>query len=81
MNKRDYIQDTRFRKEGSKDSRKESPKNGAEENRLEKCSVMELLTELGSRFNIRYGELKAKFHNHQPSTKVVIDHKVEKEII
>ena len=44
------------------------------------CSVTEILSELGNRFNIRFGELRAKYHNRQPSTKIVIDHKVEKEI-
>ena len=76
MNKSSYLQDSGFCKEGCKEGSKESFR----EKKISECSTIEILSELGSRFNISYGELKAKYHNRQPSTKIVIDHKVEKEI-
>lgn len=76
MNNDSYNQDAGFRKEG----RKEGCKELSQDKKLANYSTIELLAELGNRFNLRYGELKAKYHNRRPSTKLVIDHKVEREI-
>lgn len=56
--------------------------NGQKLNRSEalEFTTQELLAELGRRFRLRYGRLEAVFHDGEPSPRVLIEHRMQREL-
>ena len=43
-------------------------------------TTQELLVELGRRFRLRYGRLEAVFHDGKPSPRVLIEHRMQRDL-
>lgn len=57
-------------------------RNGQKLNRNEaiEFTTQELLAELGRRFRLRYGRLEAVFHDGKPSPRVLIEHRMQRDL-
>jgi hypothetical protein len=44
------------------------------------ATTQELLAELGRRFRLRYGRLEAVFHDGKPSPRVLVEHRMLRDL-